>query len=191
MKYVSIDIETLGTDPDTCDMIEFGAVIDDLKTELDGLPRYHCYIPKDIYRGQPFAMAMHAKILKRIADREIGYSYVPGDMLGDCFKTWLAEHGFWDSIKGSTIEVVVAGKNFQGFDLRFLRRLPKFLNHISIFHRPIDPCMRYFDILKDKVPPSLDECLKRAGIEKKVNHTAVEDALDVIQCIRRSYGIKY
>ncbi len=33
MRYVSIDIETLGLDPTCCDIVEFGAVIDDLESD--------------------------------------------------------------------------------------------------------------------------------------------------------------
>lgn len=58
---------------------------------------------------------------------------------------------------------------------------------IKYRHRIIDPSILYVDWSKDESLPSLDECLKRAGIEKSVTHTAVEDAWDVIQVLRKKY----
>lgn len=180
--YVSIDIETLGLDPDSCDTIEFGAVIDDLKTPLDQLPRFHCYLTKDIYQGQAMAMAMHHVILDRIGKRTGGFCYMPPDMLGESFAEWLCEHGY-PLVDGVVKDIVVAGKNFAGFDARFLRRIPKFHDHISFSHRTLDPGTLYYRPSMAK-PPSLGECLRIAGAEKTVVHTSVEDAIDVIYCLR-------
>lgn len=186
--YVSIDIETLGTDPETCDVIEFAAVIDNHIDPVGMLPTYHCYLPKDVYRGQPFAMAMHSKILHRIAVREPGFSYIPQNLLGENFSQWLVKNGveknenFYDPI-----ELIVAGKNFPGFDQRFLRRIENFENNINVFRRILDPCTSFYRPKIDKKPPGLSECLKRAGIEKSVEHTAVADAIDVIHCLRFVY----
>ena len=186
MKYVSIDIETLGLNPDKCDTIEIGAVIDDLSGNQSvwELPAFHCYVTRDdnMYSGDAFAMSMHSTILKRIAKREEGYSYVPHDMVDKVFADWLDENG----IEG---KIVVAGKNFAGFDLRFLRRLG-FGEKVKMDHRNLDPGSMFFDPSKDTVPPSLGECLRRSGIEKEVQHTAVEDAIDVVQCIRYHHGRK-
>ena len=51
MIYVSIDIETTGVDPKIHDIVEFGAVIDDLANPqpLDKLPRFHALFKKDNY----------------------------------------------------------------------------------------------------------------------------------------------
>ncbi len=186
MRYVSLDLETLGTDPDNCDVIEIGAVIDQIidgepACPIEELPVYHAYIPKDNYRGQPFAMAMHSKILHRIAIREKGYSYIPPDLLGENFAQWLGSNG----LMGSEInELIVAGKNLAGFDARFLRRVPNFNQWVNFHRRVIDPAPLYFDPKIDQKLPNLDECLRRAGITKKVQHNAVDDALDVIRCLR-------
>ena len=183
MRYVSIDIETLGLYPDSCDVIEFGAVIDDLETPLDKLPRFHSYVtrPDNLYKGDAYAMSMHPVILRRIATREAGYTYTPWDLLSEVFDRWLDEQNMHDKI-------VVAGKNFMGFDMRFLRRL-NFGKQVKISHRALDPGSMFFDPKIDKVPPSTDECYKRAGMDIPVAHTAVEDALGVVQLIR--YFTKY
>lgn len=187
--YVSIDLETLGTDPETCDVIEFGAVIDNLEDDIDKLPRYHCYLPKDLYRGQPFAMAMHSKILHRIAVREKGYTYMPPEILGEDFRRWLKNNGIEIDPCYGPAEIVVAGKNFSGFDRDFLRLIPNFTDHISVFRRVLDPVSSFYSPKTDDKPPSLEECLKRAGIDKTVSHNAIDDALDVIKCMRYIYRI--
>ena len=181
MLYVSIDIETLGLNPETCDVIEFGAIVDDMKSPISELPRYHVYLtkPKDLYCGEPFAMSMHPKILRRIADRTPGYNYIPHDMLGSNFSEWLEQYPVPDKL-------TVAGKNFMSFDMRFLRRLPYFETWVKISHRHIDPCMLY--ALPDDIElPNTKTCLERAGINKEVEHTAVEDALDVVRLIRNKW----
>jgi len=190
MQYVSIDIETLGLNPNTCDTIEFGAVLDTVDVDyvppLERLPRFHCYLtkPNNVYQGEPYAMWMNASILKRIADREEGFSYVPGDLLDEVFAEWLDDHMVYeDALRKPKQKIVVAGKNFQAFDMRFLRRLG-FGNRTRIHHRTLDPGSMFFDVKKDKVPPGLADCLERAGITKEVSHNAVEDAIDVIRCIR-------
>lgn len=182
MRYVSIDIETLGLDPDHCDVIEFAAVIDDFKTPLEALPKYHCYVtrPDKTYRGEPYAMSMHPIILRRIAELEMGFTYMPHDCLAEDFDLWL----FQNRLKS---KIVVAGKNFAAFDMRFLR--PLGFGAIKFCHRFLDPGSMYFDPEIDEVPPDTKECLRRAGITTEVAHTAYEDALDVVRLIRHKYCI--
>jgi len=187
MRYVSIDIETLGLDPTCCDIVEFGAVIDDFESPLKDLPTFHCYLtkPRNIYKGDVYAMFMHSKssIFERIAKREPGYSYIPEDLLDEVFAEWLQEQGY-----GEKDKIVVAGKNFSGFDLPFLKTIG-FGTKTRLHHRVIDPGSMFFDPRIDEVPPGLEDCLKRAGIEKTVDHTAVEDAMDVIRCVRYKFNV--
>jgi oligoribonuclease (3'-5' exoribonuclease) len=182
MRYVSIDIETLGLDPFHDDVVEFAAVIDDFKTSLEKLPKYHCYVtrPDNNYCGNAYAMSMHPVILRRIATREAGFSYMPHDCLVEDFALWLADNGLNDKI-------VVAGKNFAAFDKPFLLRLG--FGIIKFCHRSLDPGSMYFDPKIDMVPPDTKECLIRAGITTEVAHTAYEDALDVVRLIRHKYRV--
>lgn len=190
MRYVSIDIETLGLDPNTCDIIEFGAVLDtmDATQSVDDLPSFQCYLtkPRDIYRGEVYAMYMHSKskMFERIAKREEGFNYIPDDLLEDVFSEWLYDNGFSEDVK-----LNIAGKNFSGFDLPFLKKIG-FGTKIKLNHRVLDPGSMCFDPTMDADQlPGLDECLKRCGFKKSVNHTAVDDARDVIRVIRASVGI--
>ena len=182
MKYASIDIETLGLNPETCDVIEFGCVLDDLneRKPLDELPQFHAYItqPNNLYKGEPYAMAMHSVILKRIANKEKGYQYIPSETLKYRFIEWLESHN-------QLITIIAAGKNFQSFDMRFLRLLD--FDGDLIHHRTLDPGSMWFDPKIDKFLPNLQTCLTRTGVKKTVKHTAIDDAISVIQCIRGKY----
>jgi DNA polymerase III epsilon subunit-like protein len=193
MKYVSIDIETLGLDPDTCDVIEVGAVIDDLVTPIDKLEKFKAYICRESYRGQAYAMSMHSKLLKKISsysivnvfDESENAHVTTSDMIASLFKVFLHQHYWKNTTAGESI--VVAGKNFASFDWRFLRRLPNFSKDIKIKHIVIDPSM--FFMTKDMIePPSTEKCLELMGIKKEVAHTSIEDALDVIRMVR--FGLK-
>jgi hypothetical protein len=66
MRYVSIDIETTGIDRDWCDIIEFGAILEDTENQLpyEEIPKFHRYLKpprQEGYRGEIFALNMHAK----------------------------------------------------------------------------------------------------------------------------------
>ena len=96
MNYCSIDIETCGIDEDKCDIIEFGAVLDDLRemAPVSSLPTFHCYFINEFYTGEPQALAMHPVIFQRIADRTDGYTYVHAHKFGNMFKKFLVDNGY-------------------------------------------------------------------------------------------------
>ena len=184
MKYVSIDLETSGLDPERCQILEFAAVIDDGVRFVTELPTFHRYVIHDEYRGEPYALAMHSEIFKRIAKRDKDYKYIGISDLALAFKAFLLDNDLKSHI-------TVAGKNFANFDLRFLRRVPGWNNIIGIRHRMIDPGCLYWSPIVDKERlPNLTTCLLRAGFVKTVSHTAVEDAIDVIYTVRRFVNVK-
>lgn len=81
-----------------------------------------------------------------------------------------------------------AGKNFAGFDKKFLEKLPRWKQVFSIRSRVLDPGILFVDWINDESIPSLDECKKRAGIDGVVTHNAVEDAMDVVMLLRQCYN---
>lgn len=178
--YVSIDLETTGLNPETCQILEFGAVIDDWHSPVKELPRFHCYIgPRDGegFYGSPYALVLNVDILRRFtSDDPLRYSE---HELGKKFATWLQTHGI------DSAHVNAAGKNFSSFDLQFLKRLPNFSEHIRFRHRAIDPAAFYWRPDQDKALPDTKTCLRRAGFNDHVAHTAIEDCISVIQLIRR------
>jgi DNA-directed RNA polymerase subunit M/transcription elongation factor TFIIS len=69
LPYVSIDIETTGLNPETCQTLEIGAVIDDWTLPIDELPVFHRVLSYDEVSGSPFAMSLNANLLKLIGNR--------------------------------------------------------------------------------------------------------------------------
>ena len=80
-----------------------------------------------------------------------------------------------------------AGKNFAGFDKKFLEKLPRWKQVFSIRSRVLDPGILFVDWKNDESIPSLDQCKQRAGIKGVVTHNAVEDAMDVVMLLRQCY----
>jgi hypothetical protein len=85
-------------------------------------------------------------------------------------------------------KLVVAGKNFGSFDVRFLRRLPKGEDLVKCFsHRILDAGPMFVDFNTDNVLPDLKLSKERAGISGDVLHDSLDDAWDVIQVLRTKY----
>jgi len=162
--------------------LEVGAVIDDLLDQkpFEELPRFHTYFTYDELIGHPYALSMHPIILRRIATKEKPYSYIEPKQFGKKFTTWLEKNG----VKGS---ITAAGKCFGAFDLQFLRKLPRFNLHIS--SRVFDPAILYWEPGDKRIPDTL-ECMKRAGIEGNVAHTALEDAEVIVKLIRKKFSTR-
>jgi len=185
MKYVSVDIETTGVNPYMCQVIEIGAVVDDLREQrpIEELPKFHCYVVHPIFQGEPFALSMHPAIFKRIAKREVGYDYYEPGQVPEIFHGWLCHHypGYPDQEK-----VNFAGKNFAAFDLQFLNRLPGWDDWVKYRHRILDPGMLLLRA-GDTALPDSSECRKRIGESRGVTHTAVPDAMDVVKMLRKGW----
>lgn len=201
MKYVSIDIETTGLDPTGCDVLEIGAILEDTENPAgrEKLPTFHKYIWKDVYRGEPFALAMNAHIFQKMLAlrktegiggmQDYDKTLIEAVHLWPHFKNWILKYKhLWpeESFINQQPTLVVAGKNVAGFDLPFLKQLP-FMP--KFHHRVIDPGMMYFDPRNDNVPPDLKECKKRAKLPEHVSHEALDDAWDVIQLVREKFPL--
>ena len=87
--YVSIDIETTGLNPDNCQVLEIGAIIDHGVTPIEDCPTFHGYVDHGLILGEPFAISMHATILRRIATHEEGYTYLQPSEVATCFSDFL------------------------------------------------------------------------------------------------------
>ena len=185
--YVSIDLETTGTDANFCQVLEFGAVIDDWSDPIEKLPQFRRYIrPHDtidgqsyIY-GQPFALALNAEIIRKLdsGDPADDAWTCSEETLGPQFAAWLQEHDI------DPLRITAAGKNFSGFDLQFLKQVHGFTDHVRFWRRAIDPAIFYWQPNIDAELPSTEVCLKRAGLNDHVAHTAIEDCISIIQLIR-------
>ncbi len=183
MKYISIDLETTGTEPRHNQVIEFAAVIDDFSW-LPSVkrPAMNFLVKHKRYVCSPYAAALHKDLWTRLADPDlmvkerVALPYEVG--------RWLNHFASQHEIP--PYNIVAAGKNFAKFDLPFLLRLPEFNREVAFNHRSLDPMMLYMSPL-DEVPPSTEECLRRAGLPTEVSHKALGDALSVIQLLRAHF----
>ena len=228
MKYISIDVETTGLNPETCQILSIGAVIEDTQKQLDfeEIPKFHCTILKnerDIISGEIYALNMNRDLIESIThystakDQDekndlvhyTGMQFVREEDMAEHFFQFLYRNGFKpnepDLLLNKRIKIVngisypvldssvkpitinVAGKNFSGFDRKFLDLLPRWKQLIRTRSRVIDPGVLFVDWENDDTVPSLDFCKKRALIEGAVTHNALEDAWDVIQVLRTKY----
>jgi len=201
VKYVSIDIETTGTNPETCQVLEVGAVIEDTQLLLPvaDLPRFECIVAHPEYTGSAFALNLNQRILQILAGLEdtkdqkeyrkcfniLGAGQVVGEFRKflDANYTTAADRN-----PSGSVTITVAGKNFSRFDWEFLVRLPGWTNQINFSRRVIDPGVLFTDWKNDHRLPGLGDCMKRAGLDKEVSHRAVEDAMDVVELLRVATG---
>lgn len=194
MKYVSIDIETTGLDPDKCQVVEIAAVVDSgLDTPIKELPAFRFICVRDQYTGDPYALSMHARLFEQIATgryprQVIKPNYV--ELWGNpnnfpmVFANWLR------SQKISPVAFNVVGKNFANFDSRFLRRMVD-AGCINWNYRIMDVGSMYVRP-GDRWLPSTGECCERAGlypadeIDGSV-HEALFDARTVVALVRKAH----
>lgn len=178
MKYISMDIETTGLDESFCQILEIGAIIANTNlAEEEDFPAFCCRFYYDKVIGEPYALHMHAEIIKDMETRPISYRYLHPDSFWHYFTSWLE-----NNLRG---KATLAGKNLGSFDLRFLRKLPRW-NENQFSNRVLDPGTLYFDPDTDTCLPDLKTCLKRAAIEfdPLCLHSSLVDARMVINLIR-------
>jgi hypothetical protein len=193
MRYVSIDLETTGLDPDKCEILEFAAVLDNGDDAPVGeLDTFRFRVKKPTYKGEPYALAMHSELFKEIADAPLAHR--TGDdmvgqpyMLGRAFGQWLLAKGV------PTHNFNAVGKNFANFDARFLNRLESGRSNFQWNHRILDPASMFIH-RRDVCVPSTKECIQRARLSKPFRddcttfegrtHTATYDARMVIALTR-------
>lgn len=200
MKYVVIDVETTGIDPLDNQILEFGAVIEDSNTclPIEEIPKFKCVVQYDSYHGSPIAINMNARIFKLLAEHDsikdvfarqefarVNNIFKPFQ-LPSKFLEWIIKHD--KSMLESPLNI--AGKNYAAFDKLFLDGVDGWQEKVKCERRFLDPSMIHVDWKNDKRLPSLDECLKRAGVDTNVTHDALQDAIDTLLCIRADYDRK-
>jgi len=197
MKYISIDIETTGLNPEACQILQIGAVIEDTlnPAPLDSLPRFNCLVEHEVYSGQPTALSMNSWILKTLSglenlakDERLEYrkthNIMPVGIVAKSFAMWLMSNGILPEEANGPVKINAAGKNFASFDKQFLQRLPNWGAAVQIRQRILDPAILFMDWQQDSSLPNLNTCITRAKLDGIVTHDAVQDALDVIRVIR-------
>ena len=186
-KYLSIDCETSGLDPETCQILSFAAVLEDTENDLpvEDLPHIHIIINRDFIQGEPYALDMNKdliKIIKEGIDERLVYEC----NFGLLFRTFLIENNI------DPKKIKVAGKNFSSFDKLFINKLlentwQKLGEDLNFHHRVLDVGSVFVDFKNDEWLPTLDDCKQRAKVKGVVTHDALEDARDVIRVLRTKY----
>jgi len=168
VKYLSIDIETTGLDPEKHQILEFAAVFDDLEDPLppSALRYFHRLIRWDDYVIAPYCLNLHSELLVLIQDSPLDTITI--DQLGSEFAAWLKMMG----VEGG---YNVAGANFAGFDGVFLKKVPRFP---SWFYRIIDVGNLYWEMSTGCLP-GLEDIKPYDGA-----HRALADAMAVVSAVR-------
>lgn len=198
MKYVSLDIETTGLNPENCQILQIGAIIEDTNSVLpyEELPKFNCLVEHEFYSGQPTALAMNSwifeifsKMERLTKDERLTYrkehNILPVGLVARSFQMWLIDNGLIPEYINEPVKINVAGKNFGTFDLRFLKKLPNWGNSVSVRQRILDPGGLVINWETDETLPNLNACLTRLELDGEVTHDSLADAWDVIRVIRK------
>ncbi|KKL82935.1 hypothetical protein LCGC14_1979800 [marine sediment metagenome] len=180
MIVYSIDIETTGLDPERNQVLEIGVARGEIYDDSP-LDTWHCYVDHDELCINPFALNMNRDLLKEIyqlKQTDPG-RLIPPSRIFPFFQKWLNEMGLAKRAK-----LIACGRNFNGFDRQFLKRL----GFDDLFrHRVIDPTVLFMR-RGDEYPPSLEEAAKRAGLPPRISHRAIDDAIQSIGCVRSYFA---
>src|SRR5581483_5399426 len=97
---------------------------------LEDLRKFHTYVKHPIYMGEAFALAMHVETFEKLAkytDGTTEYQIMTPSYILPSFYQFLIDNQYWPSSCVDTLnkkdKITVAGKNFQGFDKRFIDKL--------------------------------------------------------------------
>lgn len=185
MIYFSLDVETTGLDPSTCQLLTLALVREDTEhpeIPVSELPALHIAVSRRVYTGDPYALGMHAELWKKLAARQWGKRFetpcVREKLIDDqelsleCV-AWLRRHGVTP-----TSRAWLAGKNAGSFDLRFAEFLRPYFHH-----RVLDPGSVFWDAANAGGIDSLDALSMQLGFPG-VEHDALSDARRVIEVLR-------
>jgi DNA polymerase III epsilon subunit-like protein len=181
MKYFSLDIETTGLDPNKHSILEIGVVFDDLANPnhdiYDINNQFRALInPNDIVYNT-FAMKMNLNLIEEINNANFKY---PNDSEAcKSLADWLLLKRY---IGGG--EFVFAGKNCATFDLPFIQSKYGDFRAITKYKYVLDPAILYMKKDDEKVPNTA-LCSERAGIVNKNPHSAISDAIEICELIRK------
>lgn len=168
MKYLALDVETTGLNPQEHQVLELALVVEDTAVyplpPVDKLTHLVVRFKHETIRGEAQALVMNQDLLAQMS----------------AATPWLEA---WRRVEQFVVRefpegrAVVAGQGAAGFDLRFFpgHLLPLF------HHRVIDVGSRFVDF-KKHVPPGLQDLLDRPQ-----KHRALPDARAVVEILRRSY----
>jgi oligoribonuclease (3'-5' exoribonuclease) len=174
MRYLSLDVETTGLDPQQDQLLQVAMVVEDSDVDMpvEELSSINLLVLHPRYVGNAYALGLNGSILRRISGQE------PTDLQKIAIADLPAMLLQFINLNFPGQRVTVAGKNAAGFDIPFM----PFSVRERFRHRVIDPGSVFVDWSKDMLP-SLGDLT-----QDTVAHDALEDARDVIRVLRRSYS---
>jgi DNA polymerase III epsilon subunit-like protein len=127
MKYISIDLETTGLEKDRCQILSFGAIIEDTenKLPLSEIPKFHAAILHSELTGSPFAFNMNKKIIEAIVQYQTakdqdekndlvqmtGMHFYHEDGVVEAFYRWIYDNGMVEIDPDFLNQCVTRGEN--------------------------------------------------------------------------------
>ncbi|MDX1370988.1 MAG: exonuclease domain-containing protein [Nitrososphaeraceae archaeon] len=169
VKYLSIDIETGGLDPKEYSLLEVAMVYYNSDEPNSLYKHISHHIKEDVYRISQYCLEMHTNnhLLETLAKNAVLYAHQAESL----FINFIEEHT-------KDEKFIVIGKNFGAFDYQWLKiYMPNLAKKLG--YRFLD-IGSLFLTSQDMEIPNSDECLKRAGRKHSINHTALSDAIDIM-----------
>lgn len=202
MKFIILDTETTGTDPERNQILEIGMICVDTTIPPSQWKTLYRVVEHDEYVGQAYALALNSRIFEILKANE-SFKYrgkdkiVHASELMDEISKFLDFDCDFPSKKNrhgeEYISICVGGKNVASFDIPFLKNHAKKypIGHkiITFLHRFVDPTAYFVDFFKDDKPPALEDCKKRAGLSDIVTHNAIEDSWDIVWLLKDKLGL--
>jgi DNA polymerase III epsilon subunit-like protein len=126
MKYISVDIETTGLDPEKNKIISVAAIIEDTENKLpfDQCPKFNVAVLQNELIGSARAITINKQLISDIADyqdanietrkfieSESEYKFVTEDEVAKNFYWWLDENGLGNGLnENDGYSTIVDGK---------------------------------------------------------------------------------
>jgi DNA polymerase III epsilon subunit-like protein len=126
MKYISIDIETTGLDPEKNKVISVAAIIEDTENKLpfDECPKFNVAVLQNELIGSARAITINKQLISDIADyqdanietrklidSESEYKFITEDEIAKNFYWWLDENGLGNGLnENNGYSTIVDGK---------------------------------------------------------------------------------
>ncbi len=173
--YVSIDVETTGTNIDKSHVLQLAAVYDD-GSHVESLSTFDVVIRwTEIGYANEWALNFNRGLLERAYKKD---RVVFIHEARESFDEWL----YSVQPKG---RFTPAGKNLQGFDMPILGNPVNGFYLERFNRRSLDPGSMFAEDF-DHVP-NLDEINKVTG-RQAVSHDALDDCMDVVYAIRHKWN---
>lgn len=208
MRFLSLDCETTGLNPEHDQILEVGAIAVDTNTKPSTWPTFHVVINHKRIHGSIFAINLNARLFEILKNYQTDpirteIEVIEPEAFLDKFLQFIIKAGY--KSKNDHYTLTLAGKNVMNFDIPFLQEHMNSYcgtnfdsiadtdtgDPIRFRKRAIDPAILYADFLKDENLPALGDCKKRAFLPEIVTHNALEDAWDVVYLIMAKIGFDF